>query len=245
METRTPSQSSFLPADLRNLLDYPFESRPLNIVCIGAHPDDAESGCGGTLARLAQLGHNVTILCLTRGEAGIRDSERHITATIRTAEAERASGLIGTRIVFANQIDGQTDSDVQRSFEFSRLLSSLSPDIVFTHWPLDTHRDHRTAAVLAYEAWQRSGESFTLVYYEVMAGIQTHHFEPNHFVDVTSTSSLKRDSIYAHASQGPGRFYPYHEEMEKRRGAQSAAERAEAFFVVRKKLPQPYFAVAV
>jgi LmbE family N-acetylglucosaminyl deacetylase len=232
-------------ADLRGLLESPSGSRMLHIVCVGAHPDDAESGCGGTLAKLAGLGHQVTILCLTRGEAGIRDSERHVTATIRTAEAERGSKLIGARIVFANQIDGQTDSDVQRSFEFSRLLSSLTPDIVFTHWPLDTHRDHRTASVLAYEAWQRSGESFTLVYYEVMTGIQTHHFEPNHFVDVSSTHAQKRDSIYAHESQGPGRFYPYHEEMEKRRGEQSDAERAEAFFVVRKKLREPYFAVAV
>lgn len=231
--------------EIRHLLEGPSHSGALNVVCIGAHPDDAESGCGGTLAQLAQLGHNVTILCLTRGEAGIRDSECHIAAAIRTAEAERAAKLLGARVVFANQIDGQTDSGVQRSFEFGRLLASLSPDVVFTHWPLDTHRDHRTASVLAYEAWQRSGESFTLIYYEVMAGIQTHHFEPNQFVDIASTHARKRTSIYAHESQRPGRFYPYHEEMEKRRGAEAEAARAEAFFVVGKKLPQPYFAVAV
>lgn len=246
---KNPTLSKFLSSDtgpdIGNFLENPSGSRVLNIVCIGAHPDDAESGCGGTLAKLAALGHNVTILCLTRGEAGIRNSERHTTATIRTAEAERASKLLGTRIVFANQIDGQTATDLQQSIEFSRLLSSLSPDIVFTHWPLDTHRDHRTAAVLAYEAWQRADESFALVYYEVMAGIQTHHFEPNCYVDVSSTSTQKQTSIYAHESQGPGRFYPYHEEMEKRRGVQSDVGRAEAFFVVRKKLPQPYFAVAV
>lgn len=242
---KSRSIPSAAAADLRNLFENPWGSRPLNVVCVGAHPDDAESGCGGTLAKFATLGHHVTILCLTRGEAGIRDSEGHVTAVLRTAEAERGGKLIGARVVFANQVDGQTESDVRRSLEFSRILASLTPDIVFAHWPLDTHRDHRTASVLAYDAWQRVGESFTLVYYEVMAGIQTHHFEPNHFVDVSSTWALKRDSIYAHQSQRPGRFYPYHEEMEKRRGEQSEIERAEAFFVVRKKLPKPYFAVAV
>jgi LmbE family N-acetylglucosaminyl deacetylase len=237
--------SSDTGTDIGNLLERPVGTRALNIVCVGAHPDDAESGCGGTLAKLAALGHNVTVLCLTRGEAGIREAERHTAATIRTAEAIRASELLGVRIVFSDQIDGQTGTEHQRSIEFSNLLGSLSPDIVFTHWPLDTHRDHRTAAVLAYEAWQRASESFALVYYEVMAGIQTHHFEPNCFVDISATSARKQESIYAHESQGPGRFYPYHQEMEKRRGAEAQVGRAEAFFVVRKKLPQPYFAVAV
>jgi LmbE family N-acetylglucosaminyl deacetylase len=244
---KLPSQflDSRSGSDLANFLEIPSGFGTLNIVCVGAHPDDAESGCGGTLAKLAALGHNVTILCLTRGEAGIRDSEHHAAAVIRTAEAERASKMLGVRIAFGNQIDGQTATDLQQSLEFGKLLASLSPDIVFTHWPLDTHRDHRAAAVLAYEAWQRSEESFALVYYEVMAGIQTHHFEPNCYVDVGATFARKQSSIYAHESQGPGRFYPYHEEMEKRRGEQAEVDRAEAFFVVRKKVPQPYFAVAV
>ena len=242
---RSKFPNSEIGIGIGNLLEASPRSPVSNIVCVGAHPDDAECGCGGTMAKLAALGHNVTMLCLTRGEAGIRDADRQTAAVIRSAEAERSSKLLGVRIVFANQIDGQTGVDVQRSIEFSQLLSSLAPDIVFTHWPLDTHRDHRTAAVLAYEAWQNSSEDFALVYYEVMAGIQTHHFEPNCFVDVSLTSAQKRNAIYAHESQRPARFYPYHEEMEKRRGAQAEINRAEAFFMVRKKLPQPYFAVAV
>ena len=147
--------------------------------------------------------------------------------------------------MFANQTDSQTVSDQPSSAEFSELLTGLSPDLVFTHWPLDTHRDHRNAAVLAYEAWQRSAEKFSLVYYEVMTGIQTHHFLPNCFVDITETWPQEQRSIYAHESQRPSRFYPYHAEMERRRGAEVDIERAEAFVVVREKLPQPYFAVAV
>ena len=49
------------------------ELQRLKIVCVGAHPDDAESGCGGTLARYSALGHTVTLIYLTRGESGIQD----------------------------------------------------------------------------------------------------------------------------------------------------------------------------
>jgi LmbE family N-acetylglucosaminyl deacetylase len=147
--------------------------------------------------------------------------------------------VLGASPVFANQIDGQTSTDRQHSLQFTELLASLQPDIVFTHWPLDTHRDHRNAAQLVYEAWESLEESFTLVYYEVMTGVQTHHFEPNCFVDIASTAMQKRSAIYAHACQTPDRFYPYHETMEKERGSEAQLPRAEAFVVVREKWPKP------
>jgi LmbE family N-acetylglucosaminyl deacetylase len=215
------------------------ERRCLNIVCVGAHPDDPESGCGGTLAKLAADGHRVSILYLTRGEAGIRDGVLEITAQLRSAEALKASRLLGAQAHFANQIDGQTTTEREAVQVFTRLLASLEPDIVFTHWPLDTHRDHRNAAQLTYEAWESLGESFALVYYEVMTGIQTHHFEPNCFVDISSTSEQKRSAVYAHVCQNPDRFYPYHAKMERERASEAQLEKAEAFVVVREKLPKP------
>lgn len=217
----------------------PLSQRPLNVVCIGAHPDDPESGCGGTLARLASQGHRVTIVYLTRGEAGLKNADAQTASGLRTAESVRACELLGAQPVFANQIDGQTSTEKERSQQFTALLSALEPDIVFTHWPLDTHRDHRNAAQLAYEAWEAMGESFSLVYYEVMTGVQTHHFEPNCFVDISITAAQKRSAIYAHVCQNPDRFYPYHETMERERGSEARLARAEAFVVVRERLPKP------
>jgi LmbE family N-acetylglucosaminyl deacetylase len=214
--------------------------KPQNIVCVGAHPDDPETGCGGTLAKLAEQGHRVSVLYLTRGEAGIRNGERRRTAAIRTRESVRACRLLYSAPVFANQIDGETVVDPTRSREFAELLASLEPDIVFTHWPIDTHSDHRTAAQLVYQAWQWSAEKFVVVYYEVMTGVQTHHFQPNCFVDISPTWRQKRSAIFTHQSQRPDRFYPYHEEIEKQRGSEANFERAEAFVVVREKLPKPY-----
>ena len=215
------------------------ERRCLSVVCVGAHPDDPETGCGGTLARLVADGHRVSIVYLTRGEAGIKGGDCDRTAEVRSAEALTAASLLGAQAYFANQIDGQTTTEKDAVQEFTRLLASLKPDIVFTHWPLDTHRDHRNAAQLTYEVWEMLGESFALVYYEVMTGVQTHHFEPNCFVDISSTSELKRSAVYAHVCQNPDRFYPYHVKMERERASEARLERAEAFVIVREKLPKP------
>lgn len=221
------------------LLGIENSQRKLNIVCVGAHPDDPETGCGGTLPQLAADGHTVRIIYLTRGEAGIRGEIWDNAARVRTSEALTACDLLHSSGHFANQVDSRTKADEQACRQFTDLLLSLHPDVVFTHWPLDTHADHRTAAQLTYQAWQWSEEAFSLVYYEVMTGVQTHHFQPNCFIDISQTWSQKRTAIYAHASQRPDRFYPYHEALEKQRGVESNYPRAEAFFVVREKSPKP------
>ena len=92
----------------------------LKIVCIGAHPDDPESGCGGTLARYAALGHAVTIVYLTRGERGIDGKSLDEAARIRTAESETACRIIGAKPVFFGQIDGATETPGTKPKAFPR-----------------------------------------------------------------------------------------------------------------------------
>src|SRR5207245_4214492 len=84
-------------------------SRPLRIVCVGAHPDDPESGCGGTLARYASAGHAVTVIYLTRGERGISGKSLEEAATIRSAEGEAACKIMGAKPLFFGQIEGATE----------------------------------------------------------------------------------------------------------------------------------------
>src|SRR5437667_252216 len=81
----------------------------LRIVCVGGHPDDPESGCGGTLARYAALGHAVTVVYLTRGERGISGKSLDEAARIRSAECETACKIMGAKPVFFGQIDGATE----------------------------------------------------------------------------------------------------------------------------------------
>ena len=107
----------------------------LKIVRTGGHPDDPESGCGGTLARYAALGHAVTILYLTRGEAGISGKSHDEAAAIRSAECETSCKILGAKSVFAGQIDGATVVDAKAVESFSRLLSAGRPDVVLRNGP--------------------------------------------------------------------------------------------------------------
>jgi LmbE family N-acetylglucosaminyl deacetylase len=202
----------------------------LNIVCVGAHPDDPESGCGGTLARYAAAGHRVTVIYLTRGEAGISGKSHEEAAKIRTAEAEAACKLLGARSVFAGQIDGATEVNRERTQALRKLIAAEEPNVVFTHWPLDTHPDHQAASLLTGRAYLVSGGRFPLYFFEVNSGSQTLGFQPTVYVDITATRERKKASLLSHRSQdGEGIYRKHHEVMETFRGRELGVAAAEAF----------------
>lgn len=208
------------------------DPRKLKVAVVGGHPDDPESGCGGTIARYAERGHEVVIFYLTRGERGIRGKSVEEAGRIRTAEAEKACGVLKARARFAGQVDGETELNAERYEAFRKMLAEEKPDVVFTHWPVDTHRDHRVASLLAYDAWLRLGRKFALYYFEVNAGSQTQHFRPTHYVDITASEARKREACLAHASQDAERsFWPLHEAMHRFRGMECGAKAAEGFVV--------------
>jgi LmbE family N-acetylglucosaminyl deacetylase len=204
-------------------------NRKLKVIVAGAHPDDPESGCGGTIARYSDLGHDVVVIYLTRGEAGISAKTHDEAAAIRTAEARKACRILKARLVFAGQIDGSTEVNPARYAEFRKLLDAERPEVVFTHWPVDTHPDHRAASLLVYDAWLRSGKKFALYYFEVLTGSQTQVFAPNLYVDITATEGRKRAACYAHVSQQPDEWYPHHDQMNRFRGFEAGTKYAEAF----------------
>ena len=213
--------------------------KKLKIVVVGGHPDDPESGCGGTIALYSTLGHEVTILYLTRGEAGIEGKSHQESAAIRTAESEKACGILGAKPLFAGQIDGDTEINRARYSDFRKALDSEHPDIVLTHWPVDSHRDHRAASLLTYDAWLESGKKFALYYYEVDAGEQTQIFRPTHYVDITSTESRKHAACSEHASQQPETtFYILHDMMNRFRGMECGVKFAEGFVRHNQSVPR-------
>lgn len=201
----------------------------LKVVVAGAHPDDPESGCGGTIALYTDLGHEVSILYLTRGEAGIRGKSAQEAAAIRTQEAQKACAILKAKPVFAGQIDGATEINRARYEEFRGILEAEHPDIVFTHWPIDTHRDHRAASMLVYDAWVAAHHAFDLYYFEVEQGAQTQLFHPTNYVDITKTADRKRASCFVHASQEPEGWYQLHDKMNQFRGMEAGCQLAEGF----------------
>lgn len=205
-------------------------ARKLKVVVVGGHPDDPETGCGGTIALYADAGHDVTIVYLTRGEAGIKGATHDQAAAIRSAEALKACAILNARPVFAGQIDGATEVTPARYDEFRKLLDAEAPDIVFTHWPLDTHRDHRAAYNLVFDAWRTGGRVFDLYYFEVDQGRQTHIFNPTDYVDIAASLDRKKAACFAHISQKPATdFWPLHEQMDRFRGIECGVRDAEGF----------------
>ncbi len=202
----------------------------LKIIVMGAHPDDPESGCGGTMALFASEGHEVISAYLTRGEAGIDGKSHEEAARIRTDEALKACKILNARAEFLGQIDGSSEITINRYTEMLSFFEKENPAIVFTHWPIDSHRDHRICSILVYDAWINLGKKFALYYFEVESGIQTQNFSPSDYIDISPVIKQKSAACMAHASQNPEDFYEtVHKKMEKFRGLEFNCEYAEAF----------------
>ena len=98
-------------------------NRKLKIVVTGGHPGDPEYGCGGTISRCTDIGHEVLLFYLNRGESGITGKSATEAANIRTAEVMQACEILKARAVFATQIDGQSVVDATHYNEFYEILA--------------------------------------------------------------------------------------------------------------------------
>ena len=203
--------------------------RKLKVIVTGGHPGDPEYGCGGTIARYADQGHDVALLYLNRGEKSCPESAAHAALNPRVAEAKRACEILKARPLFAGQCDGHAVVDEARYRQFRELIDTERPDVLFTHWPIDGHRDHRAISMLAYDAWLATGKKFAFYYYEVSDGEDTLMFPPTDFVDISAVEPRKRLACYAHASQSPDKFYALQSQVTRFRGVESGYPQAEAF----------------
>lgn len=202
----------------------------LKVLVVGAHPDDPELAVGGTIARYTDLGHEVVCLYLTRGELGKLNEPKtpEETGKIRSAECEKACVILKARPLFAGQIDASTEVSPQRCDAFLKLIDAVKPDIVFTHWPIDPHRDHRTTSLLVYDAWHKAAKKFELYYFEVKAGPQSQLFHPTFYVDITATEERKKQACLVH-SHGADVYNGWTDLMNRYRGLECRCKYAEAF----------------
>ncbi|MCQ2146126.1 MAG: PIG-L family deacetylase [Bacteroidales bacterium] len=200
------------------------------VLVIGAHPDDPESMCGGTMLVLKNMGCEVVSVYFTQGEGGIEGLSKEETARIRHQEALNACADMGVRAVFMSQVDGESYINAKAYDEMLDLVTKEKPDLVITHWPIDSHRDHRNCSILVYDAWRKSGYSFDLYYAEVMTGLQTQNFTPDTWVDITPYREAKLRAYLMHKSQHTDEnIATYHDPMETMRGLEFRCKYAEAF----------------
>ena len=211
-----------------------FGSKPRNnrrkALIIGAHPDDPETIAGGTMIRLLEAGWDVLCVYLTRGEAGIKGMSGDEAAAIREKECIAACKVTGARYQFMSQVDGATEINKERYAEMLAVIKKENPEIVITHWPIDTHRDHRICSILVYDAWRQSGYNFNLFYAEAMTGMQSMKFLPTDYVDISAVAEKKHQACLCHESQGmPELLSDWHIPMEKFRGMEYGCAYAEGF----------------
>jgi LmbE family N-acetylglucosaminyl deacetylase len=200
------------------------------IVCVGAHPDDPESGCGGALALLAKAGHEVTVIYVTSGERGIKGKTWDEAGAIRKQEGINACAVLNAKPVFAGEINGNIIVNYDWMDKIQQLIEAEQPDIVFSHWPVDTHEDHQASSMMVSQAWRKAKTKFTLYFFEVCTGEQSMIFHPTDYIDITETQEIKRKAVYCHVSQDPPGIYDCgHTSMEDFRGRELGVKAAEAF----------------
>ncbi len=207
------------------------QGRKIKVIVCGGHPGDPEYGCGGTVARLTGLGHQVLLLYLNDG------AWPPTPASVRIAEATKACEILKSRPAYAGQTNGHAVIDNAHYDEFQRLIAAESPDAIITQWPIDNHADHRAITMLTYNAWHKLGQKFAMYFYEVSNGEDTVQFSPNCYVDISETEPQKRAACYAHASQTPDRYYALQDDVARFRGIERGFKRAEAFL---HQLQSPY-----
>ncbi|MDA2916152.1 PIG-L family deacetylase [Nitrospinae bacterium AH_259_B05_G02_I21] len=161
----------------------------MNILAIGAHPDDIEIGCGGTLIKYSREGHQVYLLVATYGELGGE-------GLVRAEELRRSAEIIGATDLFTfDYPDTQLPLDKELISRIEEVIKVVSPEVIFVHYFDDTHQDHRTLSQATTSATRYIKN---VLFYEVPT---TQNFAPTVFIDIDDTLEGKVACLEAHSSQ--------------------------------------------
>jgi LmbE family N-acetylglucosaminyl deacetylase len=183
----------------------------MNILAIGAHPDDIEFYCAGTLLKYARAGHRIFVTLTTSGNIGSNVIEgREEIARVREAEQLESAKLYGGQVRFLrNDDEGLQDSPELRK-SLIDAIRWASPDVILTHFPGDMSTDHNvTGTVVGRVMLSLPGKNIpaseppmtkapSLFYWDTAAGL---HFEPEAYVDVSATMEDKLRALALHKSQ--------------------------------------------
>ncbi len=162
----------------------------MKILAIGAHPDDIEVGCGGTLAKYAQAGNDIYLLVMTDGHRGGN-------RTVRKREQRNSAKILKPRQLFWGGCEDTLLSHSMNKMiqDIEAVLKKTCPDFIFIQYDDDTHQDHRSLAKATISATRYVRN---VLFYE---GPTTQNFSPTVFVDIKETMDTKFATLLAHQSQ--------------------------------------------
>ncbi len=183
----------------------------MKVLAVGAHPDDLEILCGGTLARFAQDGHEVVMCHVSRGDRGSFVHTSEEISRIRSEEAGRAAEICGAEATTLGQSDGDVNAaDPEQRRLMIDLVRETQPELIVTHHPGDYMGDHNETSKLVFdcsfhatlpllETTKPNYRNVTPIYYmDTLMGLG---FQPTEYVDVSAVIDTKTAMLEAHQSQ--------------------------------------------
>lgn len=161
----------------------------LRVLALGAHPDDIEAGCGGTLIKYALNGHRVFQMVMTAGEKGGRGGVR------RREQEEASKHLLVEKVFWGGYRDTEVPMGQGLIRKIEQVVREVDPHFIFVHYYDDTHQDHRNLAAGTITATRYTRN---VLFYE---GPTTQNFSPTVFVDIDPVLKYKIAALEAHRSQ--------------------------------------------
>jgi LmbE family N-acetylglucosaminyl deacetylase len=195
------------------------------VLAIGAHPDDIELGCAGTIAKHAKNGDQTYFIIMSYGEMGGCPKER------RKSEAEKSGKLLGVKKIFFLDLPDTNISYTHDTIDkIERVIAQVKPDRIYTHSSKDIHQDHLNTALASLTAARRTLGVFS---YEGPSIYPS--FSPQLYVNVEETLRLKLRAIKFYSSQSNKAYMESNavKGLAGYRGLQVRLKYAEAFEIVR------------
>jgi LmbE family N-acetylglucosaminyl deacetylase len=194
------------------------------ILALGAHPDDIELGCGGTICAATRAGKKVIAIFLTKGELSGNPEQRCL-------ESKEALNRLGVKeVVFGNFPDTEIPNSRQAINFLESFYDEFKPKTILTHSVNDMHQDHRQVGWLCMAAYRNAPR---ILAYETPR--VTANFSPTYFVDISDCVKDKWEALKCHCSQKSKRYLTYESmvNLTSFRGSQVNLSYAEAYEVIR------------
>ena len=182
-----------------------------HVLAVGAHPDDIEISCAGTLARYVDGGTKVTILTLSNGDKGTYNLPTEEIVTIREEECRASAEVIGAEWIGFGISDGTIIWGVELHVKMIRLIQQIDPDLIITHSPNDYMSDHlETSKAVTHASFYAVCPQFCAVGGTPASGVVPVFFMdnlcgvgflPGEYVDITDTLETKLAMYEKHVSQ--------------------------------------------
>lgn len=208
----------------------------MRILAIGAHADDVELGCGGSLLRWAQEGHEITIYTATDSAYATPEGRPVRTAEDAALEAAASARKIGARLIVGRFKTFDLKFAAPLNDAMVQVFEEIRPDLALVHWPGDTHVDHHALFLATQHASRRCPSllGYASNWYQ---GVE--RFDPRLFVDITDNLESKLDLIALFESENmrtKGVWQEYMRDQASVLGRQASVRYAEGFQVIRYRL---------